>query len=122
VFTVFDARSAPHLVETVACHVRFRSDKPLTLGDIIDQTLTSHTWASVQILGLRHGFLGKFSQQDITLAEKIDKMDKQHGCRTVTRSDEGMHIVLALKEKSFHPLVLTAAECVRCRPMENSSL
>lgn len=99
--------------------------KPLTLGNVIDQTLASHTWEMVntpgQTLSMTIGFLRK-PPQEIPLAERIDKMEKEHGCKTLLRSYQGMNFLLKLEEKAFVPMMLTEAEYLRYRPAANSPL
>jgi len=114
---IFDARTPSQWLESVACHAVVRSDKPLTLGDVIDQTMASHMWHYTH--SWRYQRSGTL--QDITLAEKIDDMDERHGCKTTLRSLLGMHIVLSLEENTFLPLVLTDAEYLRYKPVEDSS-
>jgi len=73
-----------------------------------------------QTLGMMVGFIGD-PLQEITLAERIDEMEKGHGCKTSLRSYQGMNLLLKLEDKAFIPMMLTDAEYLQFRPMENSS-
>jgi hypothetical protein len=123
----FDARKSSFVLDRVWCQAVIRSNKPLTLGDIIDQTLASHMWETLNEKGQRVGPVSDFPDRlgrvprDISLSEKIADLDKQHGCKTVFQPHRGMHVEIALEEQTYLPLVLTDAEYLQYKPAESSS-
>jgi hypothetical protein len=123
----FDARKSSLVLDRIWCQAVIRSNKPLTLGDVIDQTLASHMWETLNEKGQRVGPVSNFPDRlgrvprDISLSEKIAELDKQHGCKTVFQPHRGMHVVIALKEQTYLPLVLTDAEYLQYKPAESSS-
>jgi hypothetical protein len=123
----FDARKSSLVLDRLWCQAVIRSNKPLTLGDIIDQTLASHMWETLNEKRQRVGPVSDFPHRlgrvprDISLSEKIAELDKQHGCTTVFQPHRGMHFVIALEEQTYLPLVLTDAAYLQYKPAEGSS-
>jgi hypothetical protein len=120
----YEARSSPDMLPAVTGYVEIRSNKPLTLGDIIDQTLASRdTWLEMQpspgtspCLGYRN-----FAESEgITLAQHIKKLEKQHNCSFVLKDQEsdGLLVRLSLYDTSVRLLLLTDAEYLRFKPTE----
>jgi hypothetical protein len=94
----------------LGCKVKFRSDKPLTIGDAIDQALkTKIMWT----LDTKHQEESTDVADDITAAEKIVQLEKQHKCRIVL---EAFYITLSLNDTIIRPLPLSGAEYLRYRP------
>lgn len=82
----------------------FRSNRPLALGDVSDQTLKS----------------GVSGEPLRTLAGKIDEWEKQQNAKAVL-SLQGGYIMLAVRETTIRPLVMTNVGYLRYRPSSSSS-
>lgn len=97
---------------------QIESDKPLTLGDVIDQVLASKTWG----LCKRRATTIKTVTGEITFAEEINKLEKQRG-RAVKPRGLQFHLTLGgrAKESAIRPMVLTDDEYLLYRPAENVS-
>ena len=108
----FDADGSNRWLGYVTGYAEIRSDKPLTLGDIIDRTLESRMWVHVPNMGRFSGA----RLQEITVAEKLDNKAKEYGCETTFQAYYGMDITLALKENTIRPLLLTDDEYLCYRP------
>jgi hypothetical protein len=94
----------------LGCHIKFRSDKPLTIGDAIDRALKTKTmWT----LDTKHQRESIDVTDDITAAEKIVQLEKQHKCRIEL---EAFYITLSLNYTVVRPLPLSDAEYLRYRP------
>jgi len=93
----------------LAGHVKFRSDRPLTVGDAIDKALESRImWWRQTYRHTSTDVLG-----DLTAAQKIDELEKEHSCKLVLSC---VSITLALNDTKIQPLPLTDAEYLRYKP------
>jgi hypothetical protein len=89
---------------------KIRSDKPLTLGEAIDRSLESK---QMRIRSTKKQGESVDVTEDITVAEKIVELEKQHNCKTVL---DAVHIKFGLNNTIVRPLPLTDAEYLRYRP------
>jgi hypothetical protein len=97
----------------LGCAIKFKSDKPLTIGDAIDRALeTKRIWT----LETKHQRESIDVTEDITATEKIAQLEKQHACKVVL---EAFYITPALNNTLVRPLPLTDAEHLRYKPTEN---
>jgi hypothetical protein len=81
-----------------------RSDKPLTLRDIVDGTLASTTWRlaiSTEVLPL--------AARDITMAEKLEELK---GNSSLAYHHSSLHLQLVVNGTTNHALVLEADQLI----------
>ena len=104
----FMARSHLPGFNYMKCHADLKSEKPLTIGDAIDHVLKSKR---VEIRNHEGEFTG--IMEDVTAAEKIEELEKQHNCRFML-SD--VHFTLPLNDTKVCRQFFTEAEYVRYRP------
>jgi len=128
VYMNYEAHPSPPMLCAVVGHVQIESDKPLTLGDIIDQTLASpDTWLRMGTppgTSRRPSFDTSISgNSGPTLAQQIEKLEKRHNCSIVLRDQKamGLHLRLSLPETIVRPLLLTDADYLRLKPTEQPS-
>lgn len=101
---IYEARTSLSKSLRVMGLAEFRSNRPLALDDVIDQTLNS----------------GVSGEPLRTLAGKIDGWEKQQNDKAVL-SLQGGYITLAVRETTIRPLVMTNVEYLRYRPSSSSS-
>lgn len=104
----FMARSHLPGFNYMKCHADLKSEKPLTIGDTIDHVLKPKRF---QIRNHEGEFTG--IMEDVTAAEKIEELEKQHNCRFML-SD--VHFTLPLNDTKVCRQFFTEAEYVRYRP------
>ena len=104
----FMARSHLPGFNYMKCHADLKSEKPLTIGDAIDHVLKPKR---VQIRNHEGEFTG--IMEDVTAAEKIEELEKQHNCRFML-SD--VHFTLSLNDTKVCRQFFTEAEYVRYKP------
>jgi hypothetical protein len=78
-----------------------RSDNPLTLGNVMDGTLTSTTW---RLASSAEAF--SLAAKEITMAEKIEELEKQDSLRAVRPI--ALHLQPVITGTTNHALVLEA--------------
>jgi hypothetical protein len=124
----YEARLSPPELHTIGGYAEIRSDKPLTLGDIIDQTLASpDTWLRLRPspetpFHSSHNN-SSFRRSGMTLTQHIEELEKRHNCSIVLEDQEGYGFVLrlSLRETILRPLLLTDANYLRFKPTEQPS-
>ena len=104
----FMARSHLPGFNYMKCHADLKSEKPLTIGDTIDHVLKPKRF---QIRNHEGEFTG--IMEDVTAAEKIEELEKQHNCRFML-SD--VHFTLSLNDTKVCRQFFTEAEYVRYKP------
>ena len=114
----FMARSHLPGFNYMKCHADLKSEKPLTIGDTIDHVLKPKRF---QIRNHEGEFTG--IMEDVTAAEKIEELEKQHNCSIVLKDQEsdGLRVRLSLYDTSVRPLLLTDANYLRFKPTEQPS-
>jgi hypothetical protein len=106
----FEARPARPGFYYLGCNVHIESDKPITIGDCMDWALgCKRMW----ILYTKRQETSTDVTEDITVAEKILELEKQHNCRVVL---QGLCIAITLDETIVRPVALTDAEYLRYKP------
>jgi len=108
---IYNARPCRPRLYVVGCCARVDFDKPLRIGDVIDEPLAlKQAWIQEKSKSAFTEF-----REDITAAEKIAELEEQHNCRLVL-SD--VRFMLTLEDRCVRPLPLTYAEYLRYKPKE----
>lgn len=111
----YEARPSRPAFHFLGCAVKFKSDKPLTIGDAIDHGLeTKRVWT----LDTRHQRESIGVTENITATEKIAQLEKQHDCKVLL---EAFYITPALNNTLIRPLPLTDTEYLRYKPTGDES-
>ena len=106
----FEARPARPGFYFLSCNVNIVSDKPITIGDCVNRALESkRMW----ILWTKRQPTCTDVTDDITVAEKILELEKQHDCRVLLRA---VYIAITLDQTIVRPVALTDAEYLRYKP------
>jgi hypothetical protein len=121
----YEARPSPPTLLGVGGSIEIRSDKPLTLGDIIDQTLASRTtWLHKETpwQTYSHKVFNNW-KSGMTFTQHIEELETRYNCSIVLKDQEskGLVINLSLYETVVRPLLLTDANYLRFRPTEQPS-
>lgn len=112
----YEARPSRPGFYFLGVHTAIRSDKPLTIGDAVDRALQSKIMWTLDTKTQRESTR---VTEDITAAEKIIELEKQHDCRIVLQA---FYVTLALNNTVVRPLPLTDAGYVRYKPKDDESL
>jgi hypothetical protein len=114
-----ESRSAPngHLYRGSMATVR--SNKPLTLGDLIDGALESRDMY-MGMEGTTKRCDGTISEEDFLLAKKTGEVGKRYSYRLVSQN-ERCGVGLPLDEFTFRPLLLEDREYLYLRPAAEDS-
>jgi hypothetical protein len=106
----FEAHPARPGFYFLGCNVHIKSDKPITVGDCVDRALESkRMW----ILSTKRQPTSIHVKEDITVADKILELEKQHNCRVLLRA---VYIAITLDKTIVRPVALTDAEYLRYKP------
>jgi hypothetical protein len=113
------SRPAPNGYRYRGSEAKVRSNKPLTLGDLIDGALDSRD--KYMGKGDTAGrYDGTISEEDFFLARQTSEVGQKHRYRLVFQN-ERIGIGLPLNEFEFRPLLLMDNEYLELRPAEDLS-
>jgi hypothetical protein len=111
------SRSAPNGYRYNGSMATVRSNKPLTLGDLIDGALDSRDMYRGKE-GTAGRYDGTISEKFFYLAKETDEMGKNHRYRLVFQNERD-GIGLPINEFTFCPLLLTEDEYLCLQPAED---
>jgi hypothetical protein len=106
----FEARPPRPGFYYLGCNTHIQSDKPLTIGACMNRALESkRMWT----LSTKKDQNATDVAEDVTVAEKVLQLEKQHNCRVLLQA---VYIAITLDKTTVRLVALTDAEYLRYKP------